>query len=136
MLAIWPAQPHIYLMVGQSNLPMDPSDFTQNKARVDRGFWRKFKALAGRLPFSKDLLAAFYCARDPASPREVKVILTAALAYFVIPSDLIPDFVAALGFTDDAAVLLMALRTVAGNVSDDHRERARRALASLQSENT
>jgi uncharacterized membrane protein YkvA (DUF1232 family) len=58
----------------------------------------------------------------------VKAVLFAALAYFVMPFDLIPDFVAGFGFTDDAAVLALALSLVAGNITDEHRRRARAAL--------
>jgi uncharacterized membrane protein YkvA (DUF1232 family) len=108
---------------------VDSREFAQNKAQVEQGFWRKFKKVAGKIPFSEDLLAAYYCASDPASPFQVKVILLTALAYFVIPTDLVPDIVAGLGFTDDAAVLMIALRTVAGHVTDTHKQRARAVLA-------
>ena len=57
-----------------------------------------------------------------------KATLFAALAYFVLPADLIPDFVAGLGFTDDSAVLLMALQALAPYVTDAHIARARAAL--------
>ena len=108
---------------------VDSREFAQNKAQVEQGFWRKFKKVAGKIPFSEDLLAAYYCASDPASPFQVKVVLLTALAYFVIPTDLVPDIVAGLGFTDDAAVLMIALRTVAGHVTDAHKQRARSMLA-------
>jgi uncharacterized membrane protein YkvA (DUF1232 family) len=108
---------------------VDSREFAQNKAQVEQGFWRKFKKVAGKIPFSEDLLAAYYCASDPASPFQVKVVLLTALAYFVIPTDLVPDIVAGLGFTDDAAVLMIALRTVAGHVTDSHKQRARTLLA-------
>jgi uncharacterized membrane protein YkvA (DUF1232 family) len=58
----------------------------------------------------------------------VKGVLLAALAYFVIPTDVIPDFVAGLGFTDDAAVLAAAISMVARHITPLHRERARAAL--------
>lgn len=108
---------------------VDSREFAQNKAQVEQGFWRKFKKVAGKIPFSEDLLAAYFCASDPASPFQVKVVLLTALAYFVIPTDLVPDIVAGLGFTDDAAVLMIALRTVAGHVTDTHKQRARSMLA-------
>ena len=108
---------------------VDSREFAQNKAQVEQGFWRKFKKVAGKIPFSEDLLAAYYCASDPASPFQVKVVLLTALAYFVIPTDLVPDIVAGLGFTDDAAVLMMALKTVAGHVTDTHKQRASTVLA-------
>jgi uncharacterized membrane protein YkvA (DUF1232 family) len=58
----------------------------------------------------------------------VKGILIAALAYFVLPFDAIPDFIAGFGFTDDAAVLALALRLVSGHMKDGHYQRARTAL--------
>jgi uncharacterized membrane protein YkvA (DUF1232 family) len=33
-----------------------------------RDFWTAFKQFAGRLPFVEDLVAAYYCALDPATP--------------------------------------------------------------------
>jgi uncharacterized membrane protein YkvA (DUF1232 family) len=50
------------------------------------------------------------------------------LAYFVVPTDMIPDFIAWLGYTDDAAVLATAIRSVAGAIKDTHREKARSTL--------
>jgi uncharacterized membrane protein YkvA (DUF1232 family) len=41
---------------------------------------------------------------------------------------MVPDFIAWLGFTDDAAVLAAAIRSVAPAITDDHRARARQAL--------
>ena len=69
--------------------------------------------MAGQIPFAEDLAAAYFCAVDPATPSRVKGILFAALAYFVMPVDFIPDFITGLGFTDDAAVFAMAGEPVA-----------------------
>jgi uncharacterized membrane protein YkvA (DUF1232 family) len=52
-----------------------------------------------------------------------------ALAYFVLPADLIPDFIAGLGFTDDAAVVAAAIRSVAPAITERHRDKARAALS-------
>jgi uncharacterized membrane protein YkvA (DUF1232 family) len=59
----------------------------------------------------------------------VKAGLIGALAYFVLPFDAIPDMLPFLGFGDDAAVLVTALRMVATHMKPEHREAARRALA-------
>ena len=41
------------------------------------------------------------------------IVLTAfALIYFLTPFDAIPDFIPAIGFTDDATVLLMVYRKI------------------------
>jgi len=98
--------------------------------RVRRDFWPKLRRVLARLPFAEDLTAAYFCALDPATPGWVKATLLGALAYFIAPADAIPDFVAALGYTDDAAVLLMAVRAVGGSITPSHRARAKSALES------
>ena len=102
-----------------------------DRARVERGFWRKLAAVARHIPFAEDAVAAYCCAFDPATPTRVRALLFAALAYFVMPVDLIPDFVPALGFTDDAAVIAAALQLIAAHIRPEHREAARKALAEL-----
>jgi len=61
--------------------------------------------------------------------RVATLALLAALAYFVLPFDFVPDFLPMIGFADDAAVLATAIRMVATHITPDHREAARRALA-------
>jgi uncharacterized membrane protein YkvA (DUF1232 family) len=101
----------------------------RDEARVRRGFWSKVKRVAARLPFAEDLLSAYYCAFDRATPIQVKAALLGALAYFVLPVDLIPDILPVLGYADDAAVLAAALRLVATHIRPEHREAARQALS-------
>ena len=101
---------------------------------VRRGFWRKLRRLAARLPFAEDLLAAHYCAFDRQTPLHVKAALLGALAYFVMPADLIPDVLPVIGYTDDAAVLATAIKLVASHITPDHREAAQRMLARLEHE--
>jgi uncharacterized membrane protein YkvA (DUF1232 family) len=100
--------------------------------QVRRGFWRKLRRLAARLPFAEDLLAAHICAFDRQTPLQVKAALIGALAYFVLPTDAIPDFLPALGYTDDAAVLAAAIKLVASHITTDHREAARRLLSRMR----
>lgn len=101
----------------------------QDSEGVRKRFKAKFKRFAARLPFAEDLLAAYYCAFDRETPRHVQISLLGALAYFVLPFDFMPDVLPLLGFTDDAAVLVTAIRLVATNIRPDHREAARQALA-------
>jgi uncharacterized membrane protein YkvA (DUF1232 family) len=84
---------------------------------------------AARTGFAREAAAAYYCALDPATPTRVRVILLGALAYFIMPADAVPDILAGIGFTDDAAVLLAAWRAVAPQIRDRHRDRARTALS-------
>lgn len=102
-----------------------------NARRVREGFWPKFTRVAARIPFADQLLGAYYATRDPETPAAAKAILVAALAYFVLPADLIPDVFAGIGFSDDAAVLTAVLATLGGHVRDRHRALARETLARL-----
>src|SRR6266850_6949494 len=98
--------------------------FAREKAYVRRGFWTKARRVALALPFAEDLLAAYYCAFDRQTPRHVQAALIGALAYFVLPFDVVPDMMPVLGFTDDAAVLATALKLVASHVRPEHRAAA------------
>jgi len=109
-----------------------PMVVARNEARVKRDFWTKLKRYLGRIPFAEDLLAAYYCATDAATPVQAKGVLFAALAYFILPTDFIPDFLAGLGFSDDATVLMMAIAMIRSHMKPAHRAAARKALDALQ----
>jgi uncharacterized membrane protein YkvA (DUF1232 family) len=104
------------------------ADFIRDEERVRREFWHKLRRVAVQLPFAEDLLAAWYCAFDRETPMEVRAALVGALAYFVLPFDAMPDVLPLLGFADDAAVLLTALRLVANHLTPEHRAAAKRAI--------
>jgi len=108
---------------------IDVAKLAREKAYVRRGFWAKARRVAAGLPFAEDLLAAYFCAFDRQTPRHVQAALIGALAYFVLPFDIIPDMMPLLGFTDDAAVLATALRMVATHIRPEHRAAAKQAIA-------
>jgi uncharacterized membrane protein YkvA (DUF1232 family) len=101
------------------------SQFERDRAKVAASLLPKLKRVLKHVPFAEDLLAAYYCALDRRTPFYVRATLLGALAYFVLPFDAIPDMIAGLGYTDDAAVLYAALRLVASSITDRHREAAR-----------
>lgn len=97
---------------------------------VRKRFWQKVRRTLGRVPFVDQAIAAYYAAIDPATPRGARLLLMAALAYFVLPADVVPDIVAMIGFSDDAAVLLMAMNALGPHIKKTHIERARNYLDS------
>lgn len=101
---------------------------TENEQTIRDKFWLKFRETANRIPFSEDVAAAYYCALDPQTPNKVRGILLAALAYFIMPLDTIPDFLLGFGLTDDLTVLTVAFTTISGNITDAHRAAAKKAL--------
>src|SRR5437016_7926957 len=116
-------------MAYEHSAGFEPADrLAQDRESLRKRFWMKLKRVAARLPFTEDLLAAYYCAFDRQTPRHVQAALLGAIAYFILPFDFIPDMLPVLGFTDDAAVLATAIRLVASNITSEHREAARAAL--------
>jgi uncharacterized membrane protein YkvA (DUF1232 family) len=102
-----------------------------DEATVRAGFWPKLKRVAAKLPFAEDLVAGYYCAFDRETPRHVQIALLGALAYFVLPVDIIPDMLPMIGFTDDAAILATVIKLVSSSITPIHRAAARRALDEL-----
>jgi uncharacterized membrane protein YkvA (DUF1232 family) len=111
-----------------------PSVMRVNEIRVARGFWPKIRRVAAKVPFAAEALSVWYAARDDQTPVAAKGMMLAALAYFVVPTDAIPDFIAGLGYTDDAAVFAAMLALVGRNVKPRHREAAKDAIVRMRAE--
>ena len=108
---------------------LGPEDEATHSERVKAKFWSTFRKAARHIPFADDVVAAYYCALDPGTPTRVRATLLAALAYFILPFDAIPDFLAGVGFTDDVTVLIAAIAMVRAHITPAHRAAACRALA-------
>lgn len=108
--------------------PADAAGQDRQKERVKTRFWQTLKRAAGQLPFIEDLVASYYCAMDPQTPHRVRGTLLAALAYFVLPFDFLPDFLALIGFTDDIAVLAAAITAIRVHIKPAHYAAAREAM--------
>lgn len=115
--------------IGEILLPGDEGTQERRAQQVKAKFWPTLKRAARHVPFSRDLVAAFYCAIDPNTPARAKGILLAALGYFVMPIDIVPDFMVMVGFTDDLAVLAAAIRMISSHIKDEHYDAADQALA-------
>lgn len=114
--------------IGEILKPADAREEARREADVRARFWRTARRAARQVPFMEDVVAAYYAALDRATPLKVRGTLLAALAYFVMPADMIPDFIVGFGFTDDVAVLTAAIAAIRGHIKPTHREAARAAL--------
>lgn len=93
----------------------------------DSSFWekvRKFALAAGREVIEK-ALCLYYAARAPETPQWARGVIYGALAYFILPTDAIPDLVPAVGFSDDLGALAAAVMMVTLYISDDIKRQAR-----------
>ena len=104
---------------------------TRSEGRVLSDTWNLIRRIAKKIPFAEDALALYYCARDPMTETRVKLIILAALGYFVLPTDIVPDILPVLGYTDDAAVIAAAVAAVRGSITDLHRKKAKDQLDTL-----
>lgn len=106
----------------------DATGIGANEGEVREKFWRKAKAAARHIPFMEEVVAGYYCAMDKQTPLRARGILLAALAYFILPFDTVPDMLVGIGFTDDIAVLTAAFAAVRAHITPAHRLAAREAL--------
>ena len=111
-----------------------PEVIMRNEETVRTGFWPKLKRVLARVPFAEDAVAAWFCAFDPQTPLKVRGMLLAALAYFVLPLDIVPDVILGIGFTDDVTVLMTAIALVSANLRPEHRLQAKLALERIRQE--
>jgi len=93
----------------------------------DATFWDKLKRyakIAGMKVVYPALLLQYLLKSDQV-PVKAKLILSAALGYFILPIDFIPDFAPLVGFADDLGVLLMILKQMATYVTPEIKDQAR-----------
>ena len=74
------------------------------------------------------VLQLYYLVRSPDVPLWAKTAICAALGYFLVTPDAIPDVAPVIGFTDDLAVLTSALASVASYLTPEMRARVRAKL--------
>ena len=99
-------------------------------ARIVReGFWKKLLRLIGHVPFAEDLAAAYFCVLDARTPRRVRGVVLLALAWFVVPATVMPEFLIVAGLTDDAAVVALVAGLVRRHIKERHYAQARAALS-------
>lgn len=96
----------------------------------EAAFWKKMKRFAGKAGAKAVYyaLVLFYTLADPATPAKYKAVIAGALGYFILPIDLLPDFLPFAGLADDWAALIAAVSYVASAITSDHKEKARKKL--------
>ncbi len=104
------------------------AEFEQDEAKVEANFWPKVQRVARQIPFLEDLVAAYYAMRDPETPLQARAALAFGLLYFLWIVDIIPDFLGLIGYADDGTVLTTIILQVGSAITDDHRDKARKAL--------
>lgn len=108
-----------------------PATVRVNEEKVREGFLPKIRKVAAKIPFAADALSVWWAARDPETPVAAKGMMLAGLAYFVLPTDALPDLLPVIGFTDDAAVIAALVAILGKTLKPRHKEAAQAFLAKL-----
>lgn len=96
----------------------------------DESFRTKLKdyAKAAGLQVVYAALLLYYLMKDGSVPLKAKFTIGAALGYFILPTDAIPDLTPLIGFSDDLGVLIFALSQISSYITPEVKEKAKRQL--------
>lgn len=110
-----------------NDLPKYANNFSSSK------FWSKLVAVAKHLgkKILRLILLLYYTFKsDDVSPKD-KAIILGALGYLILPLDLIPDWILALGLTDDIAAIMLAYDTIKASITPEIERKADSKLAQI-----
>ncbi|WP_232314916.1 YkvA family protein [Picosynechococcus sp. PCC 7003] len=105
---------------------MPPSD----RQFDEPSFWAKIKKHPHNIgkPILENALVLYFCLKDPETPFQIKGAIIAVLAYFVMPLDVVTDFLPAVGYGDDFSALIVTLGTFFQHIKPEHRIAAQEKL--------
>jgi len=106
----------------------DITDYQENysETKLISKILNSFKKAGAKL--LNIVMTLFFTLKDPDTPKWAKSIIYGALGYFILPLDVIPDFVPIAGYADDLWALTGALGTVALYVKEDHKQQAKEKI--------
>ena len=119
----------------EENKDNNTMDYDYNKYTnyfTDSKFWEKMKEVAKKvgLKVTSYALILYYVLQKDEVLLKDKIIITGALGYFILPIDLIPDFIPIAGYTDDVAGMLFAIKKCMNYVDDEIKEKVSAKLIS------
>jgi uncharacterized membrane protein YkvA (DUF1232 family) len=79
----------------------------------------------------REVAALYFAARDPRTPRGVRILAFLVVAYALSPIDLIPDFIPVLGYLDDLILVPLGIWLVVRLLPPEVLREARRRADAL-----
>jgi uncharacterized membrane protein YkvA (DUF1232 family) len=95
---------------GRRENEIDEDEVQKKIEYVDENLWGKLEKSGKRISFAKDIFALYSYMKDPSVKWYRKAIIVAALIYFIVPIDTIPDITPLFGYLDDLGVIAALLK--------------------------
>ncbi|TGB03815.1 DUF1232 domain-containing protein [Halobacillus salinus] len=92
----------------------------------EKAYFQKLRHQSGRIgtKIVYYSLVLYYAFQHPDTPKKAKLTIAGALGYLILPTDVVPDFIPVIGFTDDSAVIIYAVYQILSQIDDSVKEKA------------
>ena len=109
----------------------DTKDYEQHYN--ENSFWNKVLSIAKKagIKLIYISLLLYYTLKSKNVSKTDKAIICGTLGYFILPIDIIPDYIPFVGYTDDMTILIYAYKRIKSNIDDNIREKAKYKLNSI-----
>ena len=106
-------------------------DYTKHYSESD--LFKKLKKVSGSLGSQVlyYVLMLYFLIADKSIPMKVRLAFVAALGYFILPADLITDFLPVIGYTDDMALLTFVIGNATNYITPEIKEKAETMRAAI-----
>ena len=96
----------------------------------ENDFWEKLRRFARKagIKVCYAALLLYYVLKSPMTTSKDRAKIIGALGYFILPIDLLPDFIPVAGYTDDLAALVWGVYCVIKSITPEVKARAAEKL--------
>ena len=95
----------------------DEDVYRKQARQVSESFEEILERVGGKLRFAQDLVALFRYFMDPHVAWQRKTVVVAALLYFIMPIDAVPDLAPFVGYLDDFGVIMAVTKFMSGELA-------------------
>jgi len=107
-----------------------------SKYYSEKSLWKKIKKVSksAGVKVVYAVLLLYFAMKDSSVSLKTKLLIVAALGYFILPTDAIFDLTPIIGYSDDLGVLLFTLKQISSVITSEVKENARNKIAEWFSE--
>lgn len=108
-------------------------DIARNEEHFSEAKFQTFLRGAARIgrKVIEPAVKLYHVMMADSTPLDMKALIAAGLGYLILPADLIPDVIPALGFTDDLAVILGICHVVECHVTPEVEQEVKATLDAI-----